>query len=158
MEVSMHKKFLAALLALAAFTAAPAAAGPPLICHPVEIGDAGSLPWRDGGGWNGMVPSYNTANLAGDTLALLRRPASTAVQMETLRRAAIYSSRNPRLADEIASRLFAQKAWFDVGYFIEAVREASEVYRAIQDPAQRAAWQLRTPPPYVASLLAQERL
>jgi hypothetical protein len=77
--------------------------------------------------------------------------------METLRRAAIYSSRDPRLADEIASRLFVRKAWFDVGYFIEAVREASEAYAMIHDPAQRAAWQLRTPPPYVASLLAQQR-
>ena len=153
----MYRKVLATVLALAALTAVPAAAGPPLICHPVSIGDAASLPWRDSNGWNGMLPSYNTENLVGDTLRLLGAATPTAVQMETLRRAAIYSSRDPRLADEIASRLFARKAWFDVGYFIEAVREASEMYGTIHDPAQRAAWQLRTPPPYVASLLAQER-
>lgn len=153
----MYKKFLVVVFALAALTSVPAVAGPPLICHPVAIGDAASLPWRDGYGWNGMVPSYNTASLVRDTLALLRPATATAVQMETLRRAAIYSSRDPRLADQIASVLFARKTWFDVGYFIEAVREAGEMYAMIQDPAQRAAWQLRTPPPYVASLLAGQR-
>jgi hypothetical protein len=104
-----------------------------------------------------MMPSYNTASLAGDTLALLGSSTPAAVRMETLRRAAIYSSRDPRLADIIASRLFARKAWFEVGFFIEAVREATEVYAAIDDPAQKAAWHLRTPPPYVASLLAEQR-
>ena len=152
----MNTKFLAAVFALATLTVVPAVAGPPLICRPVAIGDATSLPWRYGSGWNGMVPSYNTARLVGDTLALLAPKTITAVRMETLRRAAIYSSRDPRLADEIASRLFARKAWFDVGYFIEAVREATEVYATIEDPAQRAAWQLRAPPPYIASLLAQQ--
>ncbi|HLI97806.1 MAG TPA: hypothetical protein VKT72_17185 [Candidatus Baltobacteraceae bacterium] len=153
----MYKKFLVAMVALTVLAALPAVAGPPLICHPVAIGNAASLPWRDGNGWNGMEASYNTANLTADTLALLGAGTPTEVRMETLRRAAIYSSRDPRLADEIASRLFARKDWFDVGYFIEAVREAGEVYATIHDPAQRAAWQLRSPPPYVASLLAQQR-
>lgn len=153
----MYKKILAGALALAAITAAPAVAGPPLICRPVAIGNAASLPWRDDNGWNGMVPSYNTAGLVGDTLTLLGPATPTEVQMETLRRAAIYSSRDPQLADQIASHLFARKAWFDVGYFIEAVREAAEVSAMIHDPAQQAAWHLRTPPPYIASLLAQQR-
>ncbi|HEV3153191.1 MAG TPA: hypothetical protein VGZ02_05265 [Candidatus Baltobacteraceae bacterium] len=153
----MYKIRLAAFVfALVIVPAAPALAGPPLICNPVAIGGANSLPWRDGNGWNGMEPSYNTANLVGDTLRLLRSSTDAAVQMETLRRAAIYSSRDPRLADQIATRLHAQMAWFDLGYFIESVRELSEVYAMIHDPAQRAAWQLRTPPPYIASLLAQQ--
>ena len=151
----MYKKFLAATFALATLMTVPALAGPPLICHPLAIGDAASLPWRDAFGWNGMDPTYKTANLVHDTMALLGPATATEVQMETLRRAAIYSSRNPRLADEIASLLFTQKAWFDVGFFVEAVREATEAYAMIHDPAQRAAWRLRTPPPYVASLLAQ---
>jgi hypothetical protein len=152
----MYKKLLTAVFTFGILTAVPAFAGPPLICYAVAIGNATSLPWRDGSGWNGMVPSYNTARLVRDTLALLGRKTIAAVRMETLRRAAIYSSRDPRLADEIASRLFARKAWFDVGYFIEAVREATEIYPTIDDPAQRAAWQLRAPPPYIASLLAQQ--
>ncbi len=143
----MYKKFLVATLALTVLTAVPAVAGPPLICHPVAIGNAPSLPWRDGNGWNGMVSSYDTANLVDNTLALLGPGTPTEVRMETLRRAAIYSSRDPRLADDLASRLFARKDWFDVGYFIEAVREASEAYAMIHDPAQRAAWQLRLPAP-----------
>ena len=153
----MYKKLITLALALAALTAAPAWAGPPLICHPVSIGTAQSLPWHDGTGWNGMVTSYNTSGLVQDTLRLLAPPAPTEVRMETLRRAAIYSSRDPRLADELASRLFQRKDWFDAGYFSEAVREAVEVYGMIDDPAQRAAWHLRSTPPFIASLLAQRR-
>ena len=32
---------------LLALTAGSAVAGPPLVCHPISIGDAKSLPWRD---------------------------------------------------------------------------------------------------------------
>lgn len=74
--------------------------------------------------------------------------------METLPRAAIYSSGDPRSADELASRLYQRKSIFDAAYFAEAVREAAEAYETIDDPAQRAAWHLRSTPPYIASLLA----
>lgn len=149
----MKKRLFASLFALIGLTAVPAWAGPPLICHPVSIGAAASLPWRDDAGWNGMVSSYDTGSLVADTLALLARATTVDVRMETLRRAAIYSSRDPRLADQLAARLFEQRDWFDAGYFVEAVREAVEAYAMIHDPRQRAAWHLRATPPYIASML-----
>jgi hypothetical protein len=32
----------------------PAQAGPPLICHPYEIGNAHSLPWSNTSEWRGQ--------------------------------------------------------------------------------------------------------
>ena len=150
----MHKR-LTILAALVALLTGTASAGPPLVCHPIDIGTARSLPWNVASGWNGMVVSYNVSQLVSDTIAVLDSMPDTAVQMETLRRAAIYSSRNPDTADELARRLFAQHAWFQAGYFVEAVREAAESYVMIHDPAQRAAWRLRTLPPYIAGVLKQ---
>lgn len=150
----MFKRLLALTALLGLLMSARAAAGPPLICHPNDIGTAASLPWNTTAGWNGMVPSYDTHNLVSDALALLSAGSSTTqVRMETLRRAAIYTSRDPALADQLARRLFARHAWFEAGYFIEAVQEAAEAYAMIHDPAQRAVWRLRTPPPYVAAML-----
>ena len=151
----MITKFAVATLILAALVWTRAWSGPPLICHAIPIPGAASLPWQDQAGWNGMVPSYNTANLVGDTLGLLTPQAPVEVRMETLRRAAIYSSRDPVLADRLASRLFERKDWFDAGYFVEAVREAAVAYQMLHDPAQRAAWHLRSTPPFVASMIAQ---
>lgn len=147
------KKCLIALAVLVGLWTGNASAGPPLVCHPIDIGSARSLPWNTVAGWNGMVRSYDVSRVAADTIALLGTAPETSVQMETLRRAAIYSSRDPQVADALARRLFAQHAWFQAGYFVEAVREAAEMYVTIQDPAQRAAWRLRTPPPYVARML-----
>jgi len=154
----MHKAIFSLILTFSfSLLAAPALAGPPLICHPIAIGNAPSLPWNAEAAWNGMVAGYDTSRLAADTLAIVVSEAPVTVRMETLRRAAIYSSRDPRQADEIASRLFAQKAWFDVGFFIEAVKETGEAYAMARGPEERAAWRLRTPPPYVAALLSERR-
>jgi hypothetical protein len=151
----MHR-ILIATLALASLCMAAAYAGPPLICRPLQIGTAQSLPWNDANGWNGMLPSYDTGRLVSDTLSLMTPATPVEVRMETLRRAAIYSSRNPRLADELAAQLFERKAWFEAGYFVEAVREATQAYAMLRDPSQKAAWHLRTVPPYIASRLAPE--
>ena len=40
---------------------APVLAGPPLLCHPFDIGDARSLPW--GPDWSQGRSEYNVANL-----------------------------------------------------------------------------------------------
>lgn len=41
-------------LTLAFAAMQPLLAGPPLICHPIEIGTARSLPWSAAKGWNGV--------------------------------------------------------------------------------------------------------
>src|SRR6185436_10451411 len=69
----------------------PAAhAGPPLLCHPFEIGKAASLPWT-GPEWQGMKATYDINRLVDDTTALLTPQTPVLVRMETLRRAAVYA-------------------------------------------------------------------
>lgn len=112
-------------------------AGPPLICHPIDIGTNPSLPWQETRDWNGAHPAYDRSRLVTDTLRLLVPGASVPVRMETLRRAAIYSGGNNRLAEEISTRLMTRildsevsgldkpAAWFDAGYFAEVLTQLS---------------------------------
>jgi hypothetical protein len=127
---------LTILLAASVGLVPRAQAGPPLICHPFEIGAARSLPWSGGKDWHSPSPSYDTKQLIPDTLALLDAKTPVIVRMETLRRAAIYSSKQPGLAYELLSRLMgralsaaedhksAALAWFDAGYLVETYRQA----------------------------------
>jgi hypothetical protein len=120
---------VAALLGFATF----AQAGPPLICHPIEIGQAKSLPWVD---FNHQGSTdYDLKNLSRDTLAILDSHAPVLVRMETLRRATIYARLNPQAAKDLITRLQARAAnsdaagrpdalaWFDVGYLAEAYKQ-----------------------------------
>lgn len=108
-------------------------AGPPLICHRIEIGQANSLPmidWKEKG-----TEGYDLQNLTRDTLAILDSNASVLVRMETLRRATIYARQDSRAAKELLVRLHARAAesdtaghsnplaWFDVGYLAEAYKQ-----------------------------------
>jgi hypothetical protein len=109
-----------------------AQAGPPLICHRIEIGQARSLPLLD---WNRKdTGGYDLKNLTRDTLALLDSNPSVLVRMETLRRATIYARHDPQVAKELLTRLRARAdsnstgnsaalAWFDVGYLAEAYKQ-----------------------------------
>ena len=110
-----------------------AAAGPPLICHPIEIGQAKSLPWVD---WNKTGSGgYEVKNLTRDTLAILDAGAPVLVRMETLRRATLYARQDPQVAKELLTRLHARAAhsdaaghsdalaWFDAGYLAEAYKQ-----------------------------------
>jgi hypothetical protein len=119
-------------VALVGFTTY-AQAGPPLICHPIEIGQAKSLPWID---WNQKgTRGYDLKNLTRDTLAILDSSAPVLLRMETLRRATIYARQDPRVAKELLTRLQARAAnstdsglsealaWFDVGYLIETYQQ-----------------------------------
>jgi hypothetical protein len=119
----------AVLLALTTF----AQAGPALICHPIEIGQAKSLPWVE---WNHAGSAgYDLKNLTRDTLAILDSNPSVLVRMETLRRATIYARRNPDAAKELITRLQARVAssdaaahpdalvWFDAGYAAAAFKQ-----------------------------------
>jgi hypothetical protein len=110
-----------------------AQAGPPLICHPIEIGQAKSLPWVE---FNRRGRTdYDLKNLSRDTLAILDSHTPVLVRMETLRRATIYARQNPHVAKELITRLQARAAkaddagrpdalaWFDVGYLAEAYKQ-----------------------------------
>jgi hypothetical protein len=103
-----------------------AQAGPPLICHAIEIGQAKSLPWVDFS--SKASGGYDLKNLTRDTLAILDSGAPVLVRMETLRRATIYARLDPQVAKELITRLQARAAnsdaaghpealaWFDLGY------------------------------------------
>jgi hypothetical protein len=130
-------------LMLVGVLSSPAHAGPPLICHPYEIGDAPSLP---GGDWRGADRDYDRTHLVRDTLALLTPETPVIVRMETLRRAAIYATGNLRkwqdgtytaddraLAGGLIKKLRERTqqtadhdralALFDLGFFAETLRQ-----------------------------------
>jgi len=122
---------LATLLCLATL----AEAGPPLICHSVEIGPAKSLPWISHD-WNlSGGETYDTKNLVRDTLEILAPDTPVLVRMETLRRATLYARKDPLAAKELLARLHARAtpaessgrpdalAWFDLGYLAEAYKQ-----------------------------------
>ena len=127
---------------------AAALAGPPLICQKVEIGNAKSLPWTQVSGWNGFDARYDLSRTPGDTLAILVPGAPMEVRMETIRRAAVYSVKKEGVAEELMARLLARAAdaeaagkpeamaWFDAGYFAEALRQMAFIAR--YDPTERA--------------------
>lgn len=147
---------------LLALSAAAAIAGPPLICHPIDIGNAKSLPWKDDGkGWNGVDPHYNLDKLTSDTLALLTPSAPMPVRMETLRRAAIYAAKNDAVAEKLTARLVARIAdeeaagktdstpWFDAGYFVEGLRQIGFVYKYnMLSQSEKAEWKFRGEAPF----------
>lgn len=128
-------------LALLITAATPAIAGPPLICHPFDIGTARSLPFgntsqglRD---WQATVPSYDRSKLVADTLGLLTPMTPVVVRMETLRRASAYSADDATLATRLLAALEDRVteaprtpaeglASFDYGYLVETYRQLGE--------------------------------
>ncbi len=122
---------IAALLCLATVSQA----GPPLICHTIEIGQAKSLPWISHS-WNlSGGENYDTKNLVRDTLEILAPGTPVLVRMETLRRATLYARKDPVAAKELLARILARAtdaessghsdalAWFDVGYLAETYKQ-----------------------------------
>jgi hypothetical protein len=112
-----------------------AQAGPPLICHTIEIGQAKSLPWISHS-WNlSGGENYDTKNLVRDTLEILDPNTPVLVRMETLRRATLYARKDPQAAKELLAKLHARAtsaestghpdalAWFDVGYLAETYKQ-----------------------------------
>jgi hypothetical protein len=124
-----------AALALVVFFAAPALAGPPLICHPFDTESGSLLAWGNGPGWNTPDPSYDIRRLVADTTAVLAPATPVLTRMENLRRAAIYSMRDPVIAEQLLKALMARAlrtttdagAWFDAGYLIEAHRQGTHL-------------------------------
>lgn len=112
--------------------AASAFAGPPLICHAINIGSAQSLPWS-GNSWNLTgKETYDINHLVPDTLALLNPSTPVLVRMETIRRATLYAQADSKVAKELLFRLQARTnandpeglAAFDFGYIVECYRQA----------------------------------
>jgi hypothetical protein len=128
-------RFAIILVAAALCFANVAQAGPPLICHTIEIGQAKSLPWISHS-WNlSGGENYDTKNLVPDTLDILTPDTPVLVRMETLRRATLYARKDPLAAKELLARLHARAtsaessghsdalAWFDVGYLAETYKQ-----------------------------------
>jgi hypothetical protein len=136
----MQKKALiaSAVVAVLAF-AMPALAGPPFICHPFDIGEAKSLPWGALNNYLAMRDDYDFHNVVADTEKLLTPSMPTIVRMETLRRAAVYASRDRAVARQLLGFVMGRAksltepgsreavAWFDAGYVIEALSELEQV-------------------------------
>ncbi len=101
-------KYLAAMAATLLVTAGPVLAGPPLICHAVDIGTAESLPWTSSG-WNLTAQeTYDISHLVADTLTLLGPSTPVLVRMETMRRATLYAQQRTVIAKELLQRLEAR--------------------------------------------------
>jgi hypothetical protein len=125
-----------ALGALCLFAAASVHAGPPLLCHPIEIGDARSLPWN-AEGWSGRRADYDRARLVGDTLALLGADVPVIERLETLRRAGLYAGTDAKAAEALLARLETRAdahakdalAQLDAGYLSAVYRQVERVER-----------------------------
>ena len=133
-HTNSHRFAIALVTAILCF-ATIAQAGPPLICHTIEIGQAKSLPWISHN-WNlSGSESYDTKSLARDTLEILGPDTPVLVRMETLRRATLYARTSRFAAKELLAKLYARAtdaessghpdalAWFDVGYLAETYKQ-----------------------------------
>src|SRR5258708_25723714 len=93
-------RFAIVLVAAALCFASVGQAGPPLICHTIEIGQAKSLPWISHN-WNlSGGENYDTKYLVRDTLEILSPSNTVLVPMETLRRATLQARREPIASKE----------------------------------------------------------
>ena len=137
MKTRSVRAFRLALTAFVAMFAAvsPAVAGPPLICHAFDIGNAKSLPWVSHD-WNlNGGENYATHELAKDTIAILDASQVTLVHMETLRRATLYARKDAQAARQLLLMVTARAeaaqnsghsgalAVFDAGYLAEAYKQ-----------------------------------
>jgi hypothetical protein len=126
-------KYLATVTTALLLIAIPAVAGPPLICHAIDIGTAQSLPWTSTGWSLTGHEDYDVSRLVPDTLTLLAPSTPVLVRMETLRRATLYAQQRSAVAKELLMRLEARTrenpkdalAAFDLGYLAECYKQAS---------------------------------
>ena len=134
-RASIRRRILGLTMIALAASASVAMAGPPLLCHPFDIGTAQSLPWDGDDNWRGRAGAANLQTLVTDTQALLAPATPVIVRMETLRRAAIYASREPEVAKQLLDALKARRssagadamATFDEGYYVETLRQLADL-------------------------------
>ena len=128
-------RFVAGAIAVLFVIAEVVVAGPPLVCHAFDIGNAKSLPFV-GHDWNlSGGEGYDVKNLATDTIAILDGSQVTLVHMETLRRATLYARKDPQVAKQLLLMLTARAdaaqssarpdtlAVFDAGYAAAAYQQ-----------------------------------
>ena len=135
--MKLRNKTSLGILLLAALCAAPQIilAGPPLICHAFEIGQAKTLPWSSTS-WNlSGNENYDITHLVDDTVALLAPDTPVLVRMETLRRATLYAQKDPLVAKQLYMRMKSRAAnasgksqedslaQFDFGYLVETYKQ-----------------------------------
>ena len=111
-------------------------AGPPLLCHEIQIGDAKSLPW--GKDTFDKAGSYDAAGVVDDTLKLLDGELPVLARMETIRRAVLYIERDTPKADRLFGTLLTRTLdaevvmdpkvralrYFDAGYLAATLQQA----------------------------------
>jgi hypothetical protein len=128
-------RIAASIAAMLLLVVSPAFAGPPLLCHAIDIGSAHSLPWTSTG-WNLTgTENYDSSRVVADTLALLTPDTPVLVRMETLRRATLYAQHRAASAKELLLKLEARTrenpkdalAAFDLGYAAETYKQLREL-------------------------------
>lgn len=136
--IRVRPLILASVAVASVLVSRPAVAGPPLLCFPFDIGEARTLP-MGAAGWKAVDPAYDSTRLVDDTLALLGPETPVMVRMETLRRATIYASTNPKIANALLNALQERARVphakvglnvFDFGYLVETYRQAKPIFSA----------------------------
>jgi hypothetical protein len=141
------RRFAATLVLTPFLFTTSAIAGPPLICHTIDIGNANSLPWISHN-WNlSGSECYDTKNLISDTIAILDSDPTVLVHMETLRRATLYAQSDSRTSKQLLLKLVARSnsagnsaeaalASFDAGYLAETLKQWQRIHKGSANPAQ----------------------
>jgi hypothetical protein len=136
--IRVRPLILASVAVASILMSGPAFAGPPLICFPFEIGTARTLPMGTAR-WHSVEPAYDASRLVDDTLAILGPETPVLVRMETLRRATVYASTNPKIANALLNALQERASVpyakvginvFDFGYLVETYRQAKWIFSA----------------------------
>jgi hypothetical protein len=145
----MKPRNILSVLVASLAIATPALAGPPLLCHPYDIGNAKSLPWSVNN-WAEGSPDYKLDHLVADTEALLTPSTPVIVRMETLRRAALYASTDATVASQLIKRFITRAeasevagrpdalAYLDAAYLAGAFNEITMMGRS-KDWEERSA-------------------
>jgi len=145
MKLNNKTRLAFAVLALLCASPQLALAGPPLICHAIDIGQAKTLPWTSDT-WNlSGKETYDISRLVDDTMALLTPGTPALVRMETLRRATLYAQKDPLVAQQLLFKLRSRAlesdakgrpdalAWFDMGYLVESYHQANWLFKKAQE-------------------------
>ena len=128
-------RFASALIAAVLCFATVVQAGPPLICHTIEIGQAKSLPWISHS-WNlSGGENYDVKNLVRDTWKFSVRTLLCWCEWKRFDAPHSTRARIPLVAKELLARLHARAtaaessghpdalAWFDAGYLAETYKQ-----------------------------------
>jgi hypothetical protein len=144
----MKFRHLVTVTACFAFGATATFAGPPLVCHTFDIGNAKSLPWVSHSWTLSGAESYDTKKLGEDTLAIVDGESTVLVHMETLRRAALYGTKDPVALKHLVLKLIVRSdaatqstpaaaiASFDLGYFAEILTQIHWIAKGFTNPTQ----------------------